>query len=141
MTRKNTSGVSVEGTFLSGRVNGSAPSVTRCRTGQKMLCNKCDKKKKMAAVVAGQVGSVETYYPALLCTSCGNTVKVCNDTKMVKGESMRVVLKDEMGYVEFLNGDTMDCRRANMREVPDEEVAANPELFEVIDLTEYEEEE
>jgi len=94
----------------------------------------------MAAVVAGQVGSVETYYPALLCTSCGNTVKVCNDTETVKGESMRVVLKDDLGYVEFLNGNTMDCRRANMRIVTDEEIAASPELFDVIDLTDYEEE-
>jgi hypothetical protein len=51
-----------------------------------MLCSKCSKKKEMAKVVAGQVGSVETYYPALLCTSCGNTVKVCNDIETIKGE-------------------------------------------------------
>jgi len=49
-----------------------------------MLCNKCNKKKEMATVIAGQIGLVETYYPALLCTSCGNTVKVCNDTETIK---------------------------------------------------------
>lgn len=38
----------------------------------------------MAHVIAGEVGNVETYFEAFLCTGCGNTVKACNDTKTIK---------------------------------------------------------